>query len=305
MTSATTPFDNRPYFFLLDKPQGITSYDVIRQVKPYLFDKLGKGKGRSKLKIGHFGTLDPFASGLLLVGTGKALKLTELIHQQLTKSYVALGIAGTRTLTGDREGEVVTSDGSGMSENQLKDILRAFPRDYMQKPSYFSALKHEGKPLYEYAREGIFIDKPAVARVVHSLEHAETYHDKKHSFVCEVSTGTYVRALWEDICDLVNSVGHLEELRRVKIGPLAVSEAKSLSDINSADDLVALSPKDILRFDCYELDREQYKKISHGAAIDIEKENKFLWLSYEGELCALVRNAGHHTFKLEVNFIAQ
>ncbi|CAN0246040.1 unnamed protein product, partial [Chrysoparadoxa australica] len=162
--STDLPFDNSPWILPLNKPAGMTSYDCIREVKNPLLDFLGRGKGRRKLKIGHFGTLDPFATGVLLVGTGKALKLMAYFQKLLTKTYLAKGTFLFSTDTGDIEGQKLKD--SQMVEAPLfsnfQKNAESFIGPYLQKPPYFSAVKHEVRPLYEGVREREFIDKEPI-----------------------------------------------------------------------------------------------------------------------------------------------
>lgn len=247
------PFDNRPFIIPLFKPAGISSFDVIRKVRKKIISHLGKGKGRRKLKIGHFGTLDPFAEGILLVGTGKAMKLMSMIQDQLPKSYCALGVIGIKTLTGDCEGEIIEK--VELSEEELSNIYREIENTastlegkYWQKPPYFSAVKHEGRPLYDYAREGIFIEKEAVEREIYSLnllENPTTIKDEV-LFECSVSNGTYIRTLWQDLLPHLRGAGHLKALKRSKIGNLNISQTILPDDFIDREDFYALSPVDII-----------------------------------------------------------
>lgn len=218
-------FDNSPWILPINKPQGITSYDCIRQLKGPLLNYLGKGKGRRKLKIGHFGTLDPFAEGVLLLGTGKALKLMKFLQEDLSKSYWAEGNFSYSTDTGDITGSKIAESKflNGVELSQIIEASTKFLGSYLQKPPYFSAVKHEGRPLYEWAREGIFVEKEAVERHIFQLRILNLREDRA-SFDCEVSSGTYIRGLWVDLMKDIGLEGHLSQLKRTKWGDLAVEE---------------------------------------------------------------------------------
>lgn len=299
----STTIDRTPHFFLIDKPAGITSFDVIRKLKPFFYEKYGKGKGRSKLKVGHFGTLDPFADGLLLVGTGQSLKLTNYIHETLSKEYLACGLLGQRTLTGDCEGEVVETNNSYISDLDLKNALESFRGEYQQVPSYFSAVKHEGKPLYEYARDGIFIDKDPVLRNIFNINLIER-NDNKVTFVSRVSTGTYIRKLWEDTCEKLDSLGHLIQLRRTSIGPLDVKDALRLGSINSAKDLSSLDPSYVLNYNKVQLDDSGKKLITNGGDILTQSTEELVWLVDGPKICALGKHLGNSYYRPVINFSA-
>lgn len=304
MSDLKPPFDNNPYFFLVNKPVGVTSYDVLRKLKPVLFSHLGKGKGRRKLKVGHFGTLDPFASGLLIVGTGKALKLTQYVHDFLFKDYEAYGVLGVRTLTGDCDGDVVLSEDCDVSIEDIKKAIEGFPKDYEQKPSYFSAVKHLGKPLYEYARSGVYIEKPAVHRVIDHISFEESLAPQEIRFSCTVSTGTYIRVLWEDLCAQVNTVGHLKALKRVGIGPVKLEHAVDLDDVHSFQDLKVYRPEDILTFNKFELSPEQLEKVRHGAEVSFNTNEDYIWLNHKQELCALAKRIEDDLYRPCVNLLS-
>ncbi len=281
----------------------MTSFDVIRKLKPFFYEKYGKGKGRSKLKVGHFGTLDPFADGLLLVGTGQSLKLTNYIHENLSKEYLACGVLGQRTLTGDCEGDVVETNDKLLTDDEIKGSLNSFKGEYLQSPSYFSAVKHEGKPLYEYAREGIFIDKDPVLRVVLDISFIERNEDRV-LFSTRVSTGTYIRKLWEDSCEKLGSLGHLVNLKRTSIGDLSVDKALELDKITSADDLVSVDPSCVLNFSKQELGEENLKLVSHGGDILMNCEEDLVWLVSGERICALGKHLGNSYYRPVVNFSA-
>lgn len=206
-----------PLVFNVYKPKGMTSFEVVGHFKRHL----PKGYG----KIGHFGTLDPFAEGVLLIGVGGASRLAQILNDCLPKVYEATGRVGVKTDTGDHTGTVVetdpdvaTRDFVSLSDMEIDSIFSGhFVGDYMQSPQAFSAAKHEGKPLYEYARAGIMIEKEAVLRHIYKIEvqHFELPYLK---FISEVSSGTYIRVLFEDMMKVFGTLGSLEELKRIAIG---------------------------------------------------------------------------------------
>tara|TARA_R110000868_G_scaffold127493_7_gene335227 strand:+ start:281 stop:1231 length:951 start_codon:yes stop_codon:yes gene_type:complete len=211
------PAPSPAYVFALNKPAGPTSFDVVHAVKKLL--------GKGARKIGHFGTLDPFADGLILVGTGGATKLADRFHQEFPKTYRAVGKLGIQMDTGDNTGDILKK-----SEIKTFDLAywqakaKTFEGEYLQKPPAFSATKHEGKALYEYARRGIVIDKEAVKRFIHSISVISVDGDQV-VFEATVSSGTYIRTLFEDLASASENVGHLVNLTRTRIGDLCLPQA--------------------------------------------------------------------------------
>jgi tRNA pseudouridine55 synthase len=233
VTSSELPFDNSPWIIPVYKDSGVSSYDVIRNLKRPIFNLLGKGKGRRKLKVGHFGTLDPFAEGILLVGTGKALKMVQYFQNDMSKTYEGVGTFDFSTDTGDLEGQRIGSTESkgpvgALDRDVLNQQAATFVGPYLQKPPYFSAVKHEGRPLYDWAREGVFIDKPAVEREVFSFEILRQLEDNTYEFRTRVSSGTYIRGLWHEFAHKMGLPGHLRVLKRVGWGDYCGQDALKL-----------------------------------------------------------------------------
>lgn len=203
--------------FALHKPAGPTSYDVVHQVKRIL--------GKSARKIGHFGTLDPFAEGLILVGTGGATKLADRFHKDFPKTYRAVGKLGVQMDTGDNTGDIVkSSDPVALNLTHWQQTADKMIGEYWQSPPAFSATKHEGKALYEYARRGIVIEKEAVKREIYKFT-ILSVDSESVEFEAQVSSGTYIRTLFEDLCAACENIGHLIKLKRTQIGSLACPES--------------------------------------------------------------------------------
>ena len=207
----------KPFIINLNKPAGVSSQDVIRRWKPRL-----RGMG----KIGHFGTLDPFAQGVLMLGVGGAQRLNEYIHECLPKTYLAKGILGLETVTGD-----LTVDPSQQDDSEyLKEVISQFNiefihkrlsdkflGDYWQSPHTYSAAKYEGKALHKWAREGVEIKKEKKLRHIYSLEVVK--FEFPHLWVrFSVSSGTYIRSLFAECAKELGTLGVLDELIREKVG---------------------------------------------------------------------------------------
>jgi tRNA pseudouridine55 synthase len=211
--------------FNVHKPASMTSYDVIRHFKRHLPRPFGK--------IGHFGTLDPFATGVLLIAIGGASKINNFVHDWLEKSYLATGILGVSTPTGDLsvpickkdESEYLKKTISSFSANFIEERLREeFLGEYWQAPHHFSAAKIDGVPLHKWARKGVMIDRPPVKRFVYDIRVVDyTFPRLGVSFV--VSSGTYIRTLFSDCAHYLGTLGVLEGLQRTAIGHISLSEA--------------------------------------------------------------------------------
>ena len=202
-------FRGRPVngIVVVDKPIGASSNAVLQQVKRLY----------GAAKAGHTGSLDPLATGVLPVCLGEATKLSQYLLDS-DKSYRTIAKLGIRTNTGDGEGEVVSERPVAVTESDLEPVLARFRGPIEQVPSMFSALKHNGKPLYEYARQGIEIERPARKVNIYRLSLIEFRGDE---LVLEVdcSKGTYIRSLVEDIGEMLGCGAHVAELRRLKAGP--------------------------------------------------------------------------------------
>ncbi|WP_227430223.1 tRNA pseudouridine(55) synthase TruB [Psychrobacter sp. I-STPA6b] len=210
---------------LIDKPQGMTSQQVVSKVK-YLF----KSPQHDSKKAGHTGTLDPMATGLLPICLGEATKFS---HYQLdaNKSYEAILQLGQQTDTGDAEGQVIYHCAVPvLTSEALQQVAQQFLGASEQVPPMYSALKKDGKKLYEYAREGIEIERPSRAIFLHQLALTQLSPDSiKITVTC--SKGTYVRVLGEDIAKALGSVGHLIGLRRIAVGDFDIANAMTLTEL--------------------------------------------------------------------------
>jgi tRNA pseudouridine55 synthase len=212
-----------PELLLVDKPEGISSFDVIRIIQKHF----------GKIKIGHTGTLDPLANGLMILGTGKGTKdLTSLTG--LSKVYVADIILGKSTTTGDREGALVAQKEYPELNNKKVDEQVSSLTDISELPvSLYSALKKDGKPLYKYAREGIVVDnpiKPMRVLQVTLLDHYKQYEFEIVRVLFHVSKGTYIRSLAEELGRRLLVPASLFSLRRTRVGDYKVEDAYSIPD---------------------------------------------------------------------------
>lgn len=207
-------------FLLVDKPKGITSFDVVKIARK----KVGVRK------IGHAGNLDPHATGLLILGIGRATRFIPYI-MDLDKEYIATIKLGILTDTLDVTGEVIDEKPvHDFDEESLKNVLRNFLGEIEQIPPSYSAIRVKGQRLYELAREGIYVTPKPKRVVIYNLEILGINEDKiELRVVC--SKGTYIRALARDIGEKLGTYGMVEELRRTKIGPFSIQEALTPEEI--------------------------------------------------------------------------
>ncbi len=210
---------------LLDKPYGLSSNDALQKAKWLL---------RAE-KAGHTGTLDPLATGVLPLCFGAATKFSQL-HLDADKSYEAIAILGVQTTTGDLEGEVVAEKPVDFTPEQLQAVQAQFTGPIAQVPPMYSALKKDGKALYDYARAGIEVEREVRHIVIHALALGELAPENGHrrlKITVTCSKGTYIRTLGEDIGAALGTCAHLSALRRVKTGPFAINQCITLSDLEA------------------------------------------------------------------------
>ena len=210
---------------LVDKPKGMTSQQVVSKVK-YLF----KSPIHDSKKAGHTGTLDPMATGLLPICLGEATKFS---HYQLDadKSYQATILLGSQTDTGDADGQIVTQASIPVfDEASLATIAQQFLGAQQQIPPMYSALKKDGKKLYEYARAGIEVDRPPRDITIKAIN-LQMIDDTQISLTVTCTKGTYVRVLAEDIAKQLGTLGHLTALRRTQVGNFSIDDAIALSSL--------------------------------------------------------------------------
>src|SRR3990167_9071748 len=192
---------------VLDKPVGITSNAALQQVKALY----------QASKAGHTGSLDPLASGMLIICFGEATKFSQYLLDA-DKTYEVHAKLGEKTTTGDAEGEIVTRQSvPTFSKNEIEKVLENFRGEIRQIPSMYSAIKYQGKPLYEYARAGIEVERQARPIFIYELVLRSIEKQECHLFV-HCSKGTYIRTLIENIGDKLRCGAHVAGLRRLSIG---------------------------------------------------------------------------------------
>ena len=247
----------------VNKPSGPTSHDIV--------DRIRRASGVRR--VGHAGTLDPAASGVLIVCLGQATRIIEYLMNS-KKRYDARIRLGIATETGDAQGKVVRSITEiNTTRAEVEDALTRFRGPLEQVPPMYSALKHEGKALYELARRGIEVERTPRLVEIYDLRLTEWTPPTFQLFV-ECSRGTYVRVLAGDLGEVLGTGGHLERLVRVACGAYALEDAVSLhhaeQTLSGGDWSQILHPLDepLLQFDAFIVDQETELKIWHGQQVD-------------------------------------
>ena len=211
---------------LIDKPAGISSFGVVARVRRYLSQKAGK-----KIKVGHTGTLDPFATGLLILLSGKATKLSNQFLK-LDKWYEATLCLGKTSTTGDPEGVITEVNVDRQpSYSDIEKILPDFLGNIKQTVPIFSAVKINGKRAYQLARQGQKVEMPTREIEIYELE-ILSYHFPALVIRTHVSSGTYIRTLGEDLGQALGVGAYLTALRRTKVGNFDLNNAKKLTDFD-------------------------------------------------------------------------
>lgn len=294
------------------KPKGEGSFDIVRRFKRFLGKKYGK--------VGHFGTLDPFAEGVLMIAFGQAARLNNYVHDLMPKTYLAKGVLGQFTETGDLTSEVTNSDDS----DYLKEVIAKFDKgfiqekleqeftgEYWQAPHKYSAAKFEGKKLHQWAREGVEIKKEKKLRHVYSIEVVK-YEFPNLWVRVEVSSGTYVRTLFTDFAQYLGTVGVLEDLIREKVGHINIDDSirpEQWPEDNDWDiSNHSLGPMDVLEVPKINANEFQSRLIRNGAKLDLEKHDN---LDFEGEFAFILDHEDkmmclskkvNNELKVEINF---
>lgn len=258
---------------LLNKPAGVSSNGILQQVMRLFNAKKG----------GHTGALDPFATGLLPICLGEATKVSGLLLAS-DKRYTATLRLGEQTDSGDTEGEVIqVKPVPTLDPARIESVLAQFRGEIEQLPPMYSALKHQGKPLYHYARKGIEIERPKRPVTIKELNLIRFSPDEiVFDVLC--SKGTYVRTLGEDIAQALGTVGHLSALHRTQSGSLSAEQMLTLDEIEQQKK-ACLQPLDIAltHLQRIDLSAEQARLIRQGQALDLPEPHTPLVRFYDDQ----------------------
>ncbi|WP_183095162.1 tRNA pseudouridine(55) synthase TruB [Nocardioides stalactiti] len=270
---------------VVDKPGGLTSHDVVARVRRLAGTR----------KVGHAGTLDPMATGVLVLGTGRATRL--LGHLMLTeKAYDATIRLGVSTVTDDAEGDVVaTASAAEVTEQEVRDALARYVGDIEQVPTAVSAIKVDGKRSYQRVREGEEVALQARPVTVHALDvhrvrTAGEHLDVEVSLRC--SSGTYVRAIARDVGADLGVGGHLTALRRTAVGPYGLDVARTLDQHGDELALMPIAVAARAAFPSYDLTTEQAQDVRYGRPLALDLVDLTAVFGPDGEFLALYRPEG-------------
>ena len=269
-------------FIKIDKEQNYTSQDVDSIIKKRL----------NTSKVGHLGTLDPFATGLLIVQVQEATKMTTLIEEQ-EKEYIATLQLGKTTSSLDTETEIVqVEEVPQITEEDIKNVLSSFLGKQKQIPPLYSARHYQGIKAYHLAREGSKITLPEMDIHIHDIK-LLSYDDIKKEIVfsCVVSKGTYIRVLGKDIATRLHTIGYLTALRRVRIGAINLDGAKKVKEITQDDllPLTAFNPE-IRKIEC---DETLAFRVKNGQTLKLGLEDDYLFMMEKDNLLAVYKKDGH------------
>ena len=258
---------------MVDKEAGMTSRKVDNLLQKRFLTK----------KVGHLGTLDPFATGLLIVAVGKATKCLPFLDSS-SKTYEAELLLGSKTSTGDLEGEEILRKDPRIHEKQeIEETLSSFLGESTQIPPMSSAIKVDGVALYKLAHKGQEIERKPRKIVISSIR-LLSQEGPRIRFEAEVSSGTYLRTLGEDIAERLGEVGHLVSLRRTKIGSVDVRKAKRIAEVSEGD---LLNPLPFITLPKIEATEKQSEAIKNGKAMILDSHESEVCLFFQEEALAV------------------
>ena len=258
---------------LIDKPAGFTSRDIVNQV----------GKIFHTKKIGHTGTLDPMATGVLILCIGSYTKLVDNLTSK-NKEYIAVMQLGLLTDTLDTTGKTLKEESVNLDEDKIYAAFKNFPREYNQEVPSYSAVKINGKKLYEYAREGISIHLPKRMVSIYSLEILSIDNNEVTFKTC-VSKGTYIRSLIRDLGTSLKTYASMRSLRRVSQGAFAIDKCLKISDVTENTSLLTLD--DLFSYPHFSLNDTEYQIVLNGNKLSLNSESLYLLLTYQNKTIAL------------------
>ena len=262
---------------VVNKPKGITSRDVVNKVCKILNTK----------KVGHTGTLDPIASGTLVLCIGNATKLVEELTSY-DKEYIATVKLGVLTDTLDTTGKVLKTQNTELKKEELIKVLNSFIGTYEQEVPIYSAVKINGKKLYEYARCNIDVTLPKRNVTIHDIELLD-FNKDNYKFRVRVSKGTYIRSLIKDINDKLNVIGSMEDLIRTKQGMFSLDISYTLDNIENKE-YKLISIEEVLKnYNTITIDEALYIKIKNGAIIDNTYNADKIVFKYNNKVIAIYK----------------
>ena len=262
---------------VINKPKGITSRDVVNKICKILNTK----------KVGHTGTLDPIATGVLVLCVGKATKMVDVLTSN-DKEYIATVKLGVLTDSLDTDGNIIKEEKVFVEKEKLIDVLNSFMGSYNQEVPSYSAVKINGKKLYEYARENINIELPKRMVNIYSIELLELT-DEYYKFKVKVSKGTYIRSLIKDINDKLNIIGSMSDLIRTKQGIFDIENSYFIEDVEN-NKYNMLNIEDIIDKDNSVIINDNfYNIIKNGSIIENKYDKEYVNFIYNEKLIAIYK----------------
>lgn len=261
---------------IVNKEKNYTSRDVVNIISKILGTK----------KVGHTGTLDPIAEGVLVICVGKCTKLCDYFTNN-DKEYIAEFKLGYETDTLDYTGKIIKSSNLKVNEEQINEVIKNFIGKYNQVVPIYSAVKINGKKLYEYARNNMDVSLPS--RVV-DIKNIEVLNiDETIKIQCKVSKGTYIRSLIRDIGDKLGTYATMTSLIRTRQGEFSLENSYSLEDIKNNNYNMITVEKIFEKYPRVLLDDKQYKKISNGVILDNTYLSEYVLFYYNNRLISIYK----------------
>ena len=280
----------KSFCLIVDKPEGYTSRDVVNII----------GKKFKTKKVGHTGTLDPLATGVLVVCVNKATKIAELLTS-LDKEYIAEFTFGLLTDTLDNTGNILKEESAILKKEDIERSLKQMIGSYEQEVPIYSAVKVNGKKLYEYARNNEEVELPKHKVDIKELELLDIKYENNKTIIkvrCLVSKGTYIRSLGYDIAKKMNSIAIMSSLRRVKQGKFNINDSYTLEQIEQ-NEYKTLDILEVLDYNKVEIDEEFYNKIINGAIIDNIYNEDVIIFTYNNQVIAIYKTYDKDNKKLK------
>jgi len=262
---------------LVNKEQNYTSRDIVNIVSKKLGTK----------KVGHFGTLDPLATGLLVIGIGACTKIGNFLTTD-DKEYIAEVLVGTATDTYDITGKILKEKAIvNLDTKKIIEVLNSFKKTYLQEVPIYSAVKVNGKKLYEYARNNETVELPKKEVTIKEIKFLESYQKEENkwyfTFKTKVSKGTYIRSLINDISKELKIPLTMSALKRTKQDKFKIEDAYTLEDINN-NHYQLLSVSDVLECKIEEITKKEEKKIQNGSLLENNNRNLVLFKKNNKEI---------------------
>lgn len=268
---------------MVNKPSGITSRDVINIV----------GKTLNTKKVGHTGTLDPMATGVLVLCLGNALKVCELITAN-DKEYIAKVILGIETETLDTTSPIINTKKTNITKEEIEKVLNSFKGSYLQEVPKYSAVKINGKKLYEYAREGKEIELPKKMVTIYDIQLVSdiTYYNDTTTFYIKttVSKGTYIRSLIRDIGYKLNTYGCMDSLERTRQGIFNIDNSNTLEEIKNNNYKLLSIEESLPNIPLVEVDNKTLFKIKNGVKLKKFFDGDMAIIKDKNKVVAIYKN---------------